>query len=96
MEEAQEIATKEAMIYVNLDDDLRLNDKPVIREFLGIRKVMKILNIYPLTSNDPPASGAEISHSYYEVKGVEELELLRADKPTWVHYVDESETPGDG
>ena len=82
---AREIGAKEAA----LDDDLTVGDAPAIREFAGVRKLIRVSNPHPLDlDKDRPISGTEISYSLYEVADRSALRALAEGERVRLEYLE--------
>ncbi len=77
----------------NADDTLQFNGIPAKCEFLGIRKLRSIYNGAETGDVDtsPPVSGAEITHSYFEISNKEDLKKFAEGKRINVDYLDDDE-----
>jgi len=82
---AKEIGQLEAM----LEDSLTIDDKPAIREFVGIRKLTNISNPEPFDPDqDPPTNGTEITYSVYRVPDKRALRNLASGEIVNVEYIE--------
>lgn len=92
-EEAEQSALQMARAVVEAGNDLTYCDQPARFELLGIRK-LKLIWSADLKS-DPgekaPAHGTEVTESFYEVEGEENLAALSAGKRTTVSLVDDDD-----
>lgn len=72
----------------DIDDPTTLLDGvPARAEYVGVRKIGRIINPFPEPPDEsPPKHGSEISFSEYSVKSAEDLELLVQGKPVPVIY----------
>lgn len=74
------------------DESLTFEDQPAERIFLGIRKIRSVYNAPPLELDaDQPSHGTELTHSYYELKSLDEAKLLAMGKAVSVLYVDDDD-----
>jgi hypothetical protein len=52
----------------SIDDNLKIDDLPAERSFIGIRKIITVSNPYPLDlDEDRPISGTEVTYALYQV-----------------------------
>ena len=67
-----------------------LNSKLATREFIGLRKLRSIYNPVWMKEfdQDPPVDGSELTRSYFEVRGLSDLEELKQGRPVMVLYKD--------
>ncbi|MCZ8195907.1 MAG: DUF4288 domain-containing protein [Hyphomonadaceae bacterium] len=73
-----------------------LNSKLATREFIGLRKLRSIYNPVWMKEfewmkefdKDPPVDGSELTRSYFEVRGLSDLEELKQGRPVMVLYKD--------
>jgi hypothetical protein len=71
------------------DETLTLDDKPAFSVFSGVRKVVAIINPWPLKRDeDAPTSGTEISYSKFSVKNENDLRKLVNGDPITIEYLE--------
>jgi hypothetical protein len=73
-----------------LDDTLTYENRPAVKKFLGVRKIRSVYNPHPMDiDSDQPSHGTELSHSYYEVRTLDDAKGLGEGKAVYVEYVDD-------
>lgn len=88
-DEAFAKARKYGEAYATVDDGFTLDNKPTIKVFAGIRKLINISNPHPLDlDQDPPTTGTEITYSLFELDDDDALAELIAGKEVSLRYVE--------
>ena len=88
-EEAMRKARKRAEASNVSDDSATINGKPAVWSFVGIRKIVAVMNPAPLDQEgNEPVDGTEITYSKFEVKDERALSKLIDGKEIVVRYLE--------
>lgn len=85
---ASSAALRLAEEYTGSDDNLAaLDGRPVAMQFLGVRKIVAIVNAGPDRDQLPPTSGTELTSTFFKVKSLESARRLAAGAAVEVELV---------
>jgi hypothetical protein len=87
--EAINKARKYAQDSIPEDESLKVDGKPAIQSFIGIRKIVAVTNPWPLSQDaDRPVDGTEITYSKFAVKDERALSKLVNGEEVLIHYLE--------
>ncbi|MCB6184867.1 DUF4288 domain-containing protein [Leeia sp. TBRC 13508] len=85
LKKAAEHGYKETIV----DDDFVVNGVLAKKHFAGIRKLINILNPYPLDQDeDQPTTGTEITNTTFEIANPDDLSAFTKGEVITLKYID--------
>jgi hypothetical protein len=88
-EEAFKKAQEYGEAYAAVDDGFTLDDKPTVKTFAGVRKLINVSNPHPLDlDQDRPVCGTEVTYSLFELDDSDALTSLASGKEVSLRYVE--------
>lgn len=80
-------ATEIGRSQVAVADGFTIDDRPAVKAFAGIRKLVKVSHpSYPGDDDAPPASGSDLTQSLFDVDDDDALEALVDGKEVRLSY----------